>query len=365
MCDIDDQYVKQLFMECDNPVSKYKTLSEDIKKYVRERYDDSINEHESLWRILYNIHEKPVCPICGRPRKYHVKGKYRDTCGNKSCICKLNGIHVSQSMSSPDTQRKKVQKFKQTCMAKYGVDNVSKLNSVIEKIKDTKKERHGSINYNNREKFVITCIDRYGVDHYNKTVEQRHKLSVSISAAQEKTRQTCMNRYGVDSVGKIDEFKNKRYDTCIKRYGCKYLLQNETLKSKRVSTLKKNNSYMKSRLEDDCYYILCDKFGSNDIIRQYKSDSYPFNCDFYIISIDTYIEIQGNWTHGFHPFDKDNKNDIARLNAWKVIGTPYYMQAAYVWTDLDVRKRNIAKKNKLNFIEIYNIEDFNKWIMTV
>ena len=38
--------------------------------------------------------------------------------------------------------------------------------------------------------------------------------------------------------------------------------------------------------------------GNEDIIRQYKSDLYPFACDFYIPSLDLYIECNYHWTHG-------------------------------------------------------------------
>ena len=34
----------------------------------------------------------------------------------------------------------------------------------------------------------------------------------------------------------------------------------------------------------------------------------------------------------------------------------------YVWTDLDVRKRNIAKENNLNYIEFWNIEELKNWL---
>ena len=72
-----------------------------------------------------------------------------------------------------------------------------------------------------------------------------------------------------------------------------------------------------------------------------------------------YIEIQGNWTHGKHPFDKNNPNDINIVNTWKEKNSPYYNKAIQDWTVRDVNKRNISKNNNLNFLEIFpkNIED--------
>ena len=36
----------------------------------------------------------------------------------------------------------------------------------------------------------------------------------------------------------------------------------------------------------------------------------------------------------------------------------------YTWTDLDVRKRNIAKENNLNYIEFWNIKEVETWLET-
>ena len=74
-----------------------------------------------------------------------------------------------------------------------------------------------------------------------------------------------------------------------------------------------------------------------------------------------YVEIQGNWTHGPHPFDKNNKEDISILNNWKEKNTPYYLSAIKNWTINDPHKREVAKNNKLNFLEIFT-QDVNDLI---
>lgn len=91
------------------------------------------------------------------------------------------------------------------------------------------------------------------------------------------------------------------------------------------------------------------------------SKLYPFACDFYIIDKNLYVEIQGNWTHGPHPFDKNNKEDISILNNWKEKNTPYYLSAIKNWTINDPHKREVAKNNKLNFLEIFT-QDVNDLI---
>ena len=114
-----------------------------------------------------------------------------------------------------------------------------------------------------------------------------------------------------------------------------------------------------SKIEMNFYEYLLSKFDENDIFPQYyNKELYPFNCDFYINSLKIFIEIQGNWTHGGHPFDKNNKDDIDKLNYWKSKNSDYYRSAIDVWTNRDVIKRNTAKENNINYLEIYS-KDIN------
>lgn len=134
-------------------------------------------------------------------------------------------------------------------------------------------------------------------------------------------------------------------------------MQNENILQKNFDSKKKHNSYKQSKPEELLYEYLCNRYGTDDILRQYKSDLYPYNCDFYIKSLDLYIELQGYWSHGYHPFNSNDKNDIERLN--KLISRKDkfgYAHAIDVWTVRDVNKRNIAKQNNLNYLEIFAIK---------
>ena len=126
--------------------------------------------------------------------------------------------------------------------------------------------------------------------------------------------------------------------------------------SKQYATKSHNNSWNASKLEEQYYNFLLTNYNKDDIIRQYNRDErYPFNCDFYIISEDKFIEIQGTWTHGGHPFDETNPDDIEKLNKWveKAKTSPYYKNAIKVWTETDVIKRNTALKNNINIEFVY------------
>ena len=149
---------------------------------------------------------------------------------------------------------------------------------------------------------------------------------------------------------------NKETDIRMKKIS--ELHMTEEIKYKKFRTMIEHdnlNSY-NSKAEKDEYKLLLQKFNPEDIISQYyNEEKYPFKCDFYIKSIDTYIEVNGNWTHGSHPFDRNNEEDIKKLKEWieKSKRSKYYKNAIYTWTDLDVRKLNIAMQNKLNYTVIY------------
>lgn len=143
-------------------------------------------------------------------------------------------------------------------------------------------------------------------------------------------------------------------------YGKKRKMSESTKKQflqKRYNTMKQNNSFNISKPEEDYYEYLLTIYDKEDIIRQYRDDRYPFDCDFYIKLEDKFIECHFSWIHGFKPYNPDDECCQELLTKWesKTNGNDYYSQAIYVWTDLDVRKVDIANKNNLNIEFIYSI----------
>lgn len=72
-----------------------------------------------------------------------------------------------------------------------------------------------------------------------------------------------------------------------------------------------------------CFYSIYNTY------TQYKSSVYPWHCDFYIKELDLYIEYQGYYTHGNHPFDIYNNEDKVHLNELKVKYQSYYNEHGY------------------------------------
>lgn len=129
----------------------------------------------------------------------------------------------------------------------------------------------------------------------------------------------------------------------------------EKQKTKLNSTMHRNNSFAKSKIEDDYYKQLCEKYGIENVVRQYSENRYPYKCDFYIPSEDLFIEFNWHWTHGKHPFDENNEEDIKTLELWKEksCNSKFYKNAIYVWTELDPRKIETLKSGGMKFEIIY------------
>ena len=182
----------------------------------------------------------------------------------------------------------------------------------------------------------------------------------------DRMKNTFISKYGVDNPFKSDIIKEKIKQTNLERYGveCYFKTEDCILKShspttinKQINAKRKNHTFNSSKREDECYSLLIEKFGSDDIIRQYKSDVYPFACDFYIKSLNLYIECNFHWTHNNHLYNKNNIKDIITKCRWKQKAKTslYYNIALDVWCNIDVKKFECAKKNNLNYIIIYDI----------
>ena len=349
-------------------------------------YDDLSEKtpvYEIYYRLKNNLKKRPVCIICGKPVKY-TSGHYAKFCSKecqysdlgkkitkeikiKSNLEKYGVEHTSQlkevtdkrTKSRADHVNKIQQHVRESLYKKYGAYDVMHIPHILQKIKNTNLKKFGvefplqQLKKENSEiyqKISQTCINKFGVDSLLKNKEVREKI-----------KQTNIQKYGVDNPLKNKEIREKIKQTNIQKYGV-----DNPLKNKEIWKKSQDNRQIssKSKLENNFLNYLKLKYESDDIITQYKSKEYPYYCDFYIKSINLYIEIQGHWTHNDHPFDINNLNDYLIMDIWrtKSLSDKYYKNALNTWTIKDVEKRNTAIQNNLNYLEIFGKTDLNKYI---
>ena len=118
-----------------------------------------------------------------------------------------------------------------------------------------------------------------------------------------------------------------------------------------------------SKPEEQLYQMLQQHFGKTNIEREYKSEQYPFHCDFYIKSRNIYIELNAFWTHNQHWYN--NTQDKNTLTQWqqRAHTKPLYKSAIETWTIRDPLKRETARKNNLNYIVFWGntLKDAERW----
>ena len=206
-----------------------------------------------------------------------------------------------------------------------------------------------------KEKLKQTCLEKYGVEYILQSKEIR-----------EKSKQTCLEKYGVEFSAQADVVKEKIKQTCLKRYGVPNGGGSKQSLDKIANTKRKNHSFTTSKPEENLYQEIKSIYPS--VIRQYKESRYPYNCDFYIPELDMFIELQGSWTHGKHPYNEKSNQDQLILNKWKsrlLDNHGFYLTAIKVWTISEPKKRETAKKNNLNYVELFNKEDINLFLINL
>lgn len=318
-----------------------------IRNYLFSYFNDNPSTFtEILFRIKYNI-ERNYCSICGKPTYfkgiswYKKTGKlYADFC---SCKCSMNSHETKEA-------------YKKSCIDKYGVDNPMKNKNVVDKGKETCRNKYGvvraSLLKEYQDKVKETNMKRYGVE-----------VPLQNREINKKWHETCYVNFGTYSPLANKEIYDKAEETTYKKYGvyCVFntkenreKLLSEKTKQKRYETLRRNHTFNTSKIEEIIYEELIDIYGKNDILREYKDkDRYPYRCDFYIKSLDLFIEVQGYYTHGKEPYNPNSIKHQILVQKYKERYGPN-CQAITIWTIKDVEKRNKAKENNLKYLEIFH-----------
>lgn len=314
-----------------------------------------------LKKILVNGHWKLECPYKeDLEYLYNEIGldkqllfKYFDT--TKSIFDRwLHQYNIKRLKSISNNKRS------ETNLKKYGNSCLFVTEDFKIKKRETNLKKYGKENFNNIIKINETKNKKNEIDNtykpniIKKIIETKKQKPINLDNYQK----TIKQKYGCLWYFQSSDFKSKREKTLINKYGTSNITVLNEIIQKQYQTKKKNNSFGKSKEEEQIYNLLCQKY--NDVKRQFKSDKYPFPCDFYILSEDLYIEYQGFWMHGKEPYiDSQEQKDKVKL--WESKESIQYKRAIDTWTRRDVLKRETVKNNNLNWLEFFNMNQFMHW----
>lgn len=215
--------------------------------------------------------------------------------------------------------------------------------------------------YNVSKNKIRNLLELYQISQ--RTEEEKFAL------IHERSKETLKEKHGVEHPYQIPGIKDRMiekvqstYATGIPQEKIRASWQNKEILYKAIQTKRQNGTLNFSKPEEDVYQLLLIKFSREDIIRQYSSNQYKWPCDFYIKSLDLFIEYQGSWVHGNQPYNDTNLIHKKLVNIWKSKETEYFNYAIKVWTIRDPEKRRVAKENNLNWKEFFTLEEVKDFI---
>ncbi len=242
-------------------------------------------DSEFLYSVYNNLKSSPKC-YCGNKLKFisFKKGYYN---------------HCSIKCSNNDEKVKN--KYKNTCLEKYGVENVFQFEDVKDKIKKSNLERYG-VEYPQQSemihnKTIISNLERYGVEHPLQSEEIKIK-----------TKETILEKYGVENPSQVEEIKRKKRETSLFNYGVDNPAKSNEIKEKTIiSNLKRYGVEYPQQLE-----MVKNKISDSKSInmRNYYNEKRNVNCFVYVVESKIKNKIKIGITSNLKNRIKDIKKDF-------------------------------------------------------
>ena len=294
------------------------------------------------------------CIICGKeiPEKRLRKGK--TTC-SRGCAQKLR-------YQNPE-ELNKFKAIMKNVMANQEVRN--KISTTLKQPEHLERQRKVQRDLSNNKE-----AQEKKRKSLKKTWETKNREEHSIAIKRGQKEHNAIEKISASSLEhwQNEEYRNKviagdkAWWTDERRKKHSRTLATSEVQSKIIESKKQNGTLDLSATEQ--YAQQCLKQVFPNIKCQYISKAYPFNCDFYIPSLDLYIELNFHWTHGDKPFDENDEWCKAKLLVWqeKAKTSDFYRKAIGVWTGRDPYKKQFAIDNNLNWLAFYSIGDFEEWL---
>lgn len=338
-------------------------------------------ELDNFTQVLYhyvNGKTVPKCKICGEKVNFISFNKgYRQYC-SKKC-----------TMLDAEIVEKRNKKSIETNLKRFGVDNISKLESNKEKIKNTSLKKWGVENFSQtsewREKVIEKNNQKYGCDWY-----------MNHPDFFEKSKKTNIDKIGVDHHTKTNEYKEKIKKNNLQKWGVECFTKTEEFKKLMVEyysseKFKINIENQKSKIKLHLYNFYKNYNKNYDLLEIDNLDNLILKCpkcnkNFKINKQLFYLRTKSkkecctkcNPTNGKNTsFDeKEIFNYIKQIYSGKIIENytinnmeiDIYLPEKKIGIEYnglywhcELNKQKLYHINKLNFFNTIGIELLNIW----
>ena len=193
-------------------------ILEEIGKWIKQYNLSPLNFQDSLKFLLNEVKVQPTCKMCGKLIYYGYlycsnECRKKDTPfllqRTRDTLLKKNGS--SSPLGSPEAMEKR----KNTCKQRYGVEHPSMNKGIKERIRNTNIETYKSEEVRkNLSKSLLKAHEENG----EKILERRKQTNFEKygeyktlpTKTIEKTKKTLEEKYGVDSPFKIHKYHRKK-----------------------------------------------------------------------------------------------------------------------------------------------------------
>jgi len=283
--------------------------------------------------------ESRNCIICNSEFEIYKKRK-KTTCSD-ICLKKLNASDLVNNKRIESLKRtinekygvphySKTEKFKET-MVSHHQNGIFKYVDIDKKIKKTKLEKYGDVNYNNQTQSKKTMLKNYGVDNYSKTkkFKQSHYKKVIDRLPK-----------NIEFIGNFDNYDGVtqyKYEFICLECNNKFM---SSLDNGIIPVCKKCNppTWNSSKFEVDILEFL-NSFYVGIIITSDRTTIRPKELDIYIPEKNLAIECNGNYWHSEVTGNKDKKYHLDKTNQCNDKG----IRLIHIFEDEWKYKRDIVK----------------------
>ena len=247
-----------------------------------------------------------TCTIC--KKEFRAKRNSQKFC-SKTCAqhdpSVLDKMRKSQNKTFNEkygghpmkTNTETVIRFKKSLFENHGEDYFT--NYLVNETKKTKKEKYGNENYNNIEKNKQTCLEKYGVDNVFKSKNILEKRSKNVMTKHYNDLITLCQNENLEFLCNKEEYEGYHFSNvynfkCLK---CGYIFQNTVYNLEHLFC-EKCDPNRKNTLENQIFDFLTSILQNKEIIiRRDRTLLHGKELDFYIPSKKLAIELNGLYWH--------------------------------------------------------------------